>query len=399
MNVDELDLLDLQSGYPPANGEMLEGMTLGRPYWLDRFQEHYLFNYIGHGHGSKVKLLVGGEGTGKTHLLRCVERDARVQGYEVVYISLKDLEFKLNNLPNLYRAIVAQIDKEKLVKGLCCRVAMNLGYESDEYDGSDRLLPLMVEREGWSTNDTIKEIRTAAGRTFRNLDAGPAFITFCYRATYSRLVAGKEATLRSVIRWLMGEKLERSEKQDTGLFETLQKSNARAWLNSLIHILNIAGMAGLVVMIDDLEEIIKINPETGRHAYTITTVKDTCELFRQLIDDSELLNSFVLLLAGRKEVIKDDKRGLVSYEALWNRLQTGLVPSDHFNPYCDIVDLDLHYATNGADFPQQVAERLSQLLQDAGFRRKYRDLPDLSDHNDLRARVIETAMMMEREAE
>jgi hypothetical protein len=158
-------------------------------------------------------------------------------------------------------------------------------------------------------------------------------------------------------------------------------------------------MAGLAVMIDDLEEIIKINPETGRHAYTINTVKDTCELFRQLIDDSELLNSFVLLLAGRKEVIRDEKRGLLSYDALWNRLQTGLVPSDHFNPYCDIVDLDLHYATNGADFPQQVAIRLSQLLQDAGFRRKYRDLPDLSDHNALRARVIETAMMMEREAE
>jgi chromosomal replication initiation ATPase DnaA len=36
----------------------------------------YLKNYIAQG-GSKVKLLVGGQGTGKTHLLRVVLADGK----------------------------------------------------------------------------------------------------------------------------------------------------------------------------------------------------------------------------------------------------------------------------------------------------------------------------------
>ena len=126
MNIDELDLEDLKSGVPPSNAGLLAGMTQGREDWLDRFQEYYLYNFIRRGHGSKVKVLVGSEGTGKTHLLRCVEQDARALGYASVYLSLRDLDYRLNNLPILYRTIVGQIDKEALVRGLCstrCRAS------------------------------------------------------------------------------------------------------------------------------------------------------------------------------------------------------------------------------------------------------------------------------------
>lgn len=51
-------------------------MTLGSELWLERFQEYYLANYIASG-GSKVKLLVGGEGSGKTHLFHCIQQNAK----------------------------------------------------------------------------------------------------------------------------------------------------------------------------------------------------------------------------------------------------------------------------------------------------------------------------------
>jgi len=170
-------------------------------------------------------------------------------------------------------------------------------------------------------------------------------------------------------------------------------------LNSLIQVLNAAGLTGLVVLIDDIEEITRAAPGTGRHLYTSNAVKDTCELFRQLIDDTELLHGFVLILAGGREIVEDVKRGFQSYEALWMRLHPGLARGQRFNPYSDIVDIDLLYEAKGEDFSQQVAARLSQLLQEAGFRRRYRELPDLSGHSDLRARVMETALLMERMGE
>ncbi len=195
------------------------------------------------------------------------------------------------------------------------------------------------------------------------------------------------------MKWLAGEKLQRHEKKDLLLFEQLQRTNARYWLNSLIRLLKIAGMTGLVVAIDDLEFMTERTGSTRRFIYSLNAIKDVCELFRQLIDDAELLNNFMLLLAGRWEMIEDEKRGFVSYEALWMRLQTGLVQKKFFNPLADMVDIDAHLKANGRDFPQQVHIHLRQMLSDVGLELQYRGFPDLSHHSDLRARVIEVAMM------
>jgi len=392
MKIDGADLDDLRAGNPPLNSGLLAAMTLGRALWLDRFQEHYLANYIARGHGSKVKVLVGKPGSGKTHLLRCVEQDARSLGYEVVFLSLRELDYKLNNLPVLYRAIVDQIDKEELVRGLCRSVASKLGYNRERYDGSGCFLPLLVE-EGLYSNDATREIRKAVGQTFHDLDIGPSFTTFCYIVTHSRMVTGNSETLSLAFKWLAGEKLERFEKQATGLFERLQKTNARSWLNSLVHIMRMAGLTGLVVLIDDLEVMTERSPETNRYLYTANAIKDTCELFRQLIDDTELLEGFLLLLSGRREITEDEKRGFKSYEALWMRLQTGLVPGERFNPYADIVDADAHLAAQGPDFAVQVAFNLQQIFKEAGLPRRFKDLPDLSGYSELRGRIMEASLL------
>lgn len=106
MQINESDIQDIRLGQPPVNDELLTRMTLGRELWLERVREYYLVNYIASG-GSKVKVLVGSEGSGKTHLLRCVQHDAKTLGYETVYLCARDYDdYRLNNLPSLYRAII-----------------------------------------------------------------------------------------------------------------------------------------------------------------------------------------------------------------------------------------------------------------------------------------------------
>ncbi|MBE9019823.1 hypothetical protein C7Y66_10865 [Chroococcidiopsis sp. CCALA 051] len=393
MHIDELDIEDLRSGQPPLNPELLTKMTLGRKLWLERVRDYYLVNYIANG-GSKVKVLVGNEGSGKTHLLRCTLQDAETLGYETVYLSARDCDdYRLNNLPRLYRAITGQIDKERLVRGLCCCVARQLGYTVDKYDGTDFFLPVYIEDAELPRDEAIREIKKAAGKVFRHIDFGPSFRAFAYRIVNDRMIRGNEKDIKLALEWLSGEKLARRERNDLLLFEQLQKTNARYWLNSLIRLLKIAGMTGLVVAIDDLEVITERSNETGRFIYTINAIKDTCELFRQLIDDAELLNGFLLLLAGRRETIEDEKRGFISYDALWMRLQTGLVQKK-FNPLADMVDTDAHLAVNGSDFPSRVQTHLRQILSEMGLELQYQGFPDLSEYSDLRARVIEVGMMI-----
>ncbi len=388
MQIDELDIEALLSGQPPVSQELLAGMTLGHDRWLDYLHEHYLANYIADG-GSKVKVLVGGEGTGKTHLLRCGLQDAKARDYQTVYLSAR--EYRLNDLPGFYRAIVQQLDKEQLVSGLCQLVTKKLGY--GQYDDSDRILSLLIEDQGLTRDLAVHEIKRAIGLTLRDVDFGSSFRAFAYNVISNRLISGNEDSIRLALKWLSGEKLERHQKQSTLLYERLQKPNARYWLNSLIRLLHLAGMTGLVVAIDDLEVMTERHPETRRFRYTANAIKDTCELFRQIIDDVELLDHFLLLLAGRREMIEDDRRGFKSYEALWMRLQTGLLPIDKFNPLSDIVDTDSHLVAHGKGFPEQVQMRLRRLFQEAGFQVVDRDLPTLDNYSQLRANVIGATLM------
>jgi hypothetical protein len=386
MQVEEQDIEALLSGQPPPHPELLSAMTLGRDRWLDRVQTHYLQNYILDG-GSKVKVLVGGEGTGKTHLLRCILQDAQDLGYQTVSLSAR--EYRLNDLSSLYRAIVKQIDTEHLVRGLCCQVARKLGY--GQFDGTDSLLPLLYEDRGLTRDLAIYEVEKNTGLVLRDVDLGSSFRAFAYRVINSRLIHGHEATTQVALRWLAGEKLEAHQKKTTLLYERLQKHNARYWFNSLLRLMNLAGIAGLVVAIDELEVMTERHPESRRFLYTANAIKDTCELFRQMIDDAELLDHCFLLLSGRREMVEDEKRGFKSYEALWMRLQSGFLPIEKFNPLADIVDTDSHLVAQGKGFPTEVQQRLQHLLEAAGLEIFDRDSPDLSDHSQLRAKIIEVA--------
>ncbi|MDD2442828.1 MAG: hypothetical protein PHG76_12020, partial [Eubacteriales bacterium] len=72
-------------------------------------------------------------------------------------------------------------------------------------------------------------------------------------------------------------------------------------------------------------------------------------------------------------MLDDDRRGFKSYEALWMRLQTGLVPSGRFNPLCDIVDTDEHLKALGDDFPARLSSHLGTVFSQYGLKKKPRD--------------------------
>jgi len=140
---EEIDLL--RRGQPPSNAELLQAMTLGRKLWLDYLQDHYLAGYIERG-GSKVKVLVGSAGTGKTHLLHSALLDGSAQGYATVYLSAR--KFKLNDLPGFYQGIVAQLDLEQLVHGLCIRVVEQMGYDQSLYETNRHFVSTLYDEEG-----------------------------------------------------------------------------------------------------------------------------------------------------------------------------------------------------------------------------------------------------------
>lgn len=365
------DLINLRNGAAPTNLDLIQDMTLGTEVWLRRFIPYYLEQYIPSG-GSKVKVLVGGEGSGKSHLLRYMQKAANDRQYTAVYLSARSAGPKLCDVPNLYRLIAGALNMEQLVTDLSRKVAESLGYGATIYNGQDKLLPYIME-EGYGAPDSAREIRIAAARLLKNADLSPACFTGAFTLLKDRLIADDPEGKKAALRWLAGEKLERFERKDSGLFESLQKATARRWLDSLLKLIVLSGQQGLVVLIDDLDMLYERSPKTGRFYYTPANIKDTYELFRQLIDDADLLRNFLLVLAGRRNMLDDDRRGFKSYEALWMRLQTGLVPSGRFNPLCDIVDVDEHLNALGDDFPASLSRHLNDVFSQYGLKKKPRE--------------------------
>lgn len=386
------DIIHLRNGQPPENLELVGDMTIGTEIWLERFLQYYLDMYIAEG-GSKVKVLIGSEGSGKSHMLRYIQFMAEQKGYSTLFIPARNAGSKLNDIPGLYRLIAASIDMERVIRGLSTKVAESMGYGHTLYDGTGKLLPYIIE-EGYGAADAAREIRIATAKVLKDADFSSSLFTFAFTLLKDRLMNDDSGSTRIAVKWLKGEKLERFERQSSGLFETLQKSNARQWLGSILKLLVFSGIKGLIVLIDDIDVLYERSSETGRFIYTPGNIKDTCELIRQIIDDAETLKGLMLLIAGRRNVIDDEKRGFKSYEALWMRLQTGLVPSAAFNSLCDIVDVDKHLEALGPDFSKKLSKHLYSVFGKYGLKRKYRDdIPDFSSFSGLKASVMENAYL------
>lgn len=397
MKLKEQDIELLRKGQPPTTTSLLQGMTVGSDLWLDFVKAHYLDFFINKG-GSKVKIVVGSKGSGKTHLLKLLEAEAQHLGYQVVYLSLKNEGFKLNDLPGFYRAIMKQIDKDRLFKGLCKRVALHLGYDENQYDGSSVLFQRMIE-EGLPRSVAEKEFRSAVGKAFNQADFGPSFTLFAYTIVKDRMINGSSQVSEEAWKWFCGEKVVRRDRIALGFYEQLQKSNARYWIYSLARMLRLAGIRGLVVLVDDCDVLTQIDEGGRKYKYTPNQVKDACEMIRQLIDDFELLGYCKFVFAGENSIIDDDKRGFQSYEALWMRIRSGLIPTQRFNRLSDMVNTNLLLNEIGEDYPEKIATKLIKCLSEAGYVRKYNEVIEkISDDNDLRRVIKETAQLSIKKA-
>lgn len=396
--VTEIDLACLRAGRPPVSYEVLEKMTLGYELWPGFVKDNYLDFFIKEG-GSKVKILVGREGSGKSHLLRLIEADACKLGYETASFSLREDFFKFNDMASFYRMVAERVAWEGFWRGLAHEFAAFMGY-GEKYDGQKTVYVLLVE-DGFSPREAKREVIKGARDFLKRADLIPSFVNFGYSVLNA--LNGEEEINYELLdiaeRWIKGENLNRYEMDRLQAFEKLKKVNARSWLDSLIKLLVLGGKKGLVVLIDDGEVIVQKDVETGRYYYSPNAAKDICEMIRQFIDDGELLKHFMFLLAGRQEMLEDRSRGFKSYEALWMRIQSGLVEVEAFNSLADVVEVDkyVNVLSTRYDIEKELGDRLRVIFKEAGFKRKVRKgILQNTSSSLLRQVVMENAALADR---
>ncbi|MCB5270430.1 MAG: ATP-binding protein [Candidatus Cloacimonetes bacterium] len=352
------DLSALQKGLPPADDQLIRHLCIEHE-WLDLMQDYCLEQVIAQG-GSKVKILHGKSATGKSHYLKYLRAQAKQSGYFVLYLNLMELPFFLSDPVQLYKAVVEHFGTTALAKTLSLQILSELGHnyaDFENYPGT--LTEFICEWENAIPHDAKRQLRTAINNVVNKIGVDFSFRKFLH--IFSEAVVEKDTITEGLASaWLKGDKIERSSRVQSSLYETLNKSNARIWLYSLTELILISGFKGVVILLDQIEAIL---PRSGSQMrYTPMRRNDVYELFRQLIDDLDFFHHTLFLIAGDDEILDNERYGLQSYHALWMRIQPGFYRGEALNPYADLIDANeiLAEATRKGEITK-LAEKLQEL--------------------------------------
>jgi hypothetical protein len=142
-----------------------------------------------------------------------------------------------------------------------------------------------------------------------------------------------------VVQWLRGEKVPKGLLRGVDISARLTRTNARPMLASLCHFLRKAGAAGLMLVLDGRQLTLAASAVlAGTLKYTPSSVMDTYEVLREIIDDAERLPGlFVAVLADEAIATGDARRTLAQYAALQMRVWPDVRPGDRQNPVAPLV--------------------------------------------------------------
>lgn len=360
----------LKAGRVPMDPEARKSLTVGMDTLTGFLRARYLKEYIAAG-GSKIRFVTGRQGSGKTHFAQCVMDGAKAENYMTVSFSAKKVW--LHDFKEIYLEIFRQCDIESLLEKCANKIIRELGYDPAMVAGGQTLMDALSER-GEADPFTRSEIRSILKEYFtRNSMLDNNFANCCALLTGGLLghPVLEETGREKILAFLHGDKsVKLSQLRALGLSPSrITKYNARHLLRSLAEVIHLSGYEGLVIVIDDMEQLLNRSADNGLR-YTKLRRDDTYESIRQLIDDIDNMRHVLFLFCFDRELMDNDSYGMKSYQALWMRIQNEVV-STRFNHFADIVDMDRY----GDEYYSEkvlceMAGRLAEYLTENGVEAK-----------------------------
>jgi Protein of unknown function (DUF2791). len=333
-------LARLKKGQAPGNSQILQEISVGSDFMMDFWKEKYLANYLAAG-GSKIKFLTGRPGSGKTHFLEILAREAKNLGYISISLSAQDLW--IHDFKEIYIAILHQAKLPERLRLCSYEVIRQLGYNPDAVP-EDISFADYLSGQGKLDPLTRREIREQLEKLFlSNPLIDNNFALACAMLTGGILghPTLEEASRKLLMLWLEGSREAKlSSLRRLGLSPNkITKYNARHMLRSLVEVCCLAGYKGLIISIDNLEVMVGSDNLQTSLRYTRSKREDAYESIRELIDEIDTLKHTMFVFAFDRSLMDNDTKGLKSYQALWMRIQNE-IEGTRFNRFADIVDLD-----------------------------------------------------------
>jgi hypothetical protein len=321
--------------------EQVPCFTVGRERWLSIIEDD-LAHYIAAG-GAKVRFLNGDYGDGKTHFLSIIQHLATQAGFAVSFVVLTR-EVPMHKFELIYREIVSRLSTASGTRGIRGLSGRWL----------DTLEPQLSEAQDEAARAAHVEALAEALRGLEGMDLNFANGLIALVQNRFRPLATeetpemREAERHTLYEWFEGGRLSKRELRPFQIFESLNKTNGKRLLVSLILFLRYLGYQGLILLLDELETVMSQSAAVRNAAY---------ENVRLLIDNAEQASHLHVFFSIIPDVILADK-GFKSYDALWSRVRS--VGESHRLNYRSIV-IDLHRTPLEIPELLELAKRLRRI--------------------------------------
>lgn len=276
---------------------------------------------IAEGGGAFFRFIVGRYGSGKSFLLQTMRQHVMDRGFVVIDADLSPERRLMGSKGQglaTYRELMRNMSVKTKPDGGALALILEkwiTGIRTDVIaEGTSPENPFFdsaVEKKIYTKISSLEDM--VHGFDF-------AKVINTYHKAYT---CGDEAKTGYVIKWLRGEYSTKTEaKQDLGINVVINDENWYDYIKLLTSFLVSAGYKGLVVMIDELVNIMKI-------PHSVTRQNNYEKILMMYNDVLQGKASHIgIIMGGTPQCIEDNRRGIFSYEALRSRLERGRFATD-----------------------------------------------------------------------
>ncbi len=291
----------LRKGLVPERG--IDAFAVGID--KQRNELHRQLDLAKDGEGT-IKFLRGGYGCGKTFMSRLALLDARARGFATSFVVVSDNDLRFHRFDDVYRKVLGELGTATCPRGA-------LGDILDRWIGrvEDALIDAGEDEDAPDFDDKVRRRLDSDLASMTGGQAPPDFVRVI-QTIFALKQAGDVTAAGALISWLCGSgNIAANAKKAAGIKGDIGSRDALDYLRGVLEIVKAAGYAGLVVVIDEAETILRMRSDS-RHK--------SLNGIRQIADAAGGYPGMLWVFTGTPEFF-DTRRGVAGLAPLNDRIR------------------------------------------------------------------------------
>jgi hypothetical protein len=291
----------LRSGVVPERG--LEAFAVGIDSSRNEIQRQLDLASSDEG---VFKFLRGGYGCGKTFASRLALLDARSQNFATSFVVVSDNDLHFHKFDDVYRKVIQELGTSECERGA-------LGFIIDRWIGrvEDALIAGGADPDNQNFDDKVEK-RIEEDLASLTKGKAPEDMVRVLRAIFKLKQNNETENASALLSWLSGsENVAAKPKRIAGIKGDIGSNEAMDYLQGILAITKAAGYTGLVIVIDEIETILRMKSDV--RAKSLNGI-------RQICDAADQYPGLFWVFTGTPEFF-DTSRGVAGLAPLHDRLQ------------------------------------------------------------------------------